>query len=124
MLANRFDNFLVICLSFSTDLARSWGRSVWYVSFVLFPYTGSVARKQCFVAFLQAFVDYFCPSSLQTVKSELYYSDVRYDNPGDAISFVSLTLFVLLFLFLHFLFSLLCSSIIIFLLSLFYDLKV
>lgn len=102
MLANRFD-FLVNCLSFSTDLARSWGRSVWYVSFVLFPYTGSVARKQCFVAFLQAFVDYFCPSSLQTVKTELSYSDVRYDNPGDAISFVSLTLFVFLFLVLHFL---------------------
>lgn len=38
------------------------------------------------IAFLQAFIDYFCPSSLQTVKTELSSSDVRYDNPGDAIS--------------------------------------
>lgn len=44
-----------------------------------------------FVAFLQALFNYFCPSSLQTVKTELSYSDVRYDNPGDAMSFVSLT---------------------------------
>lgn len=92
---------------------------------LLFPYIGSVARKQCFVAFLQAFVDYFCPSSLQTFKTELSYSDVRYDNPGDAISFVSLTLFLPLSLSLHFSpFFLLRFSIIIFLPNLPHDLKV